>query len=38
MLFNPSFEARLQTGDTVLAVGEPANLKKLEAELNPETK
>ena len=35
MLFNPSFEARLYPGDTVLAVGEPANLKKLEAELNP---
>lgn len=35
MLFNPSFEARLHVGDTVLAVGEPANLKKLEAELNP---
>lgn len=35
MLFNPSFEARLHAGDTVLAVGEPANLKKLEAELNP---
>jgi voltage-gated potassium channel len=35
MLFNPSFEARLYPGDTVLAVGEPSNLKKLEAELNP---
>lgn len=35
MLFNPSFEAMLKTGDTVIAVGEPGNLKKLEAELNP---
>ncbi len=35
MLFNPSFEAVLRAGDTVIAVGEPGNLKKLEAELNP---
>ncbi|MFZ1985937.1 MAG: potassium channel protein [Desulfatitalea sp.] len=35
MLFNPSFEAELKTGDTVIAVGEPTNLKKLEAVLNP---
>lgn len=35
MLFNPSFEALLNAGDTVIAVGEPGNLKKLEAELNP---
>ncbi len=35
MLFNPSFEAKLTTGDTVIAVGEPKNLKKLEIVLNP---
>lgn len=35
MLFNPSFESKLQAGDTVIAVGEPTNLKKLEAVLNP---
>jgi voltage-gated potassium channel len=35
MLFNPSFEARIHAGDTVIAVGDPANLKKLETELNP---
>lgn len=35
MLFNPSFEAKLKAGDTVIAVGEPTNLKKLEAVLNP---
>jgi voltage-gated potassium channel len=35
MLFNPSFEAKLNTGDTVVAVGEPSSLKKLEMVLNP---
>ena len=30
MLFNPSFEAVIKAGDTVIAVGEEANLKKLE--------
>ncbi len=35
MLFNPSFEAELRAGDTVIAVGEPSNLKRLEAVLNP---
>jgi voltage-gated potassium channel len=35
MMFNPSFEAKIHAGDTVIAVGDPANLKKLEAELNP---
>jgi voltage-gated potassium channel len=35
MIFNPSFEARIHAGDTVIAVGEPASLKKLEMELNP---
>ncbi len=35
MIFNPSFEAELKTGDTVIAVGEPSNLKRLEAVLNP---
>jgi voltage-gated potassium channel len=35
MLFNPSFETRIQAGDTVIAVGEPANLQRLEGILNP---
>ncbi len=35
MLFNPSFEARISAGDTVIAVGQRANLKRLEAVLNP---
>ena len=35
MLFNPSFEARIKSGDTVIAVGEPINLKKLEKEVEP---
>jgi voltage-gated potassium channel len=30
MLFNPSFEAVIKAGDTVIAVGEETNLKKLE--------
>ena len=35
MLFNPSFEAVIEAGDTVIAVGEEENLKKLEKILNP---
>jgi voltage-gated potassium channel len=35
MIFNPSFKAPIEAGDTVVAVGEPANLVKLQAELNP---
>ena len=35
MLFNPSFETLIKAGDTVIAVGEEANLKKLEKILNP---
>jgi voltage-gated potassium channel len=35
MLFNPSFEAVLMPGDTVIAVGEVENLDKLERVLNP---
>ncbi len=35
MLFNPSFEATIEVGDTVIAVGEEANLQKLEHILNP---
>jgi voltage-gated potassium channel len=38
MIFNPSFEAKIHAGDTVIAVGEPANLTKLEMELNPNSK
>jgi voltage-gated potassium channel len=37
MIFNPSFETKLHVGDTVIAVGEPANLNKLQAVLNPTT-
>ena len=35
MLFNPSYEACLTTGDTVIAVGEPTNLTRLQHVLNP---
>lgn len=35
MLFNPSFEAVIESGDTVIAVGEEENLEKLEKILNP---
>jgi K+/H+ antiporter YhaU regulatory subunit KhtT len=35
MLFNPSFEAMIELGDTVIAVGEVGNLQKLEKILNP---
>ena len=35
MIFNPSFESKINSGDTVIAVGEPANLAKLQIELNP---
>jgi voltage-gated potassium channel len=35
MLFNPSFEAACRPNDTVIAVGEEENLKKLEKILNP---
>jgi voltage-gated potassium channel len=35
MLFNPSFEARITSGDTVIAVGERKNLQNLAKILNP---
>ena len=35
MLFNPSFGATIEVGDTVIAVGKEANLQKLEHILNP---
>ncbi|MBW2603941.1 MAG: potassium channel protein [Deltaproteobacteria bacterium] len=35
MLFNPSYEAVIESGDTVIAVGQEENLKKLEKILNP---
>lgn len=35
MLFNPSFEAMIEVGDTVIAVGEEINFQKLEHILNP---
>jgi voltage-gated potassium channel len=38
MIFNPSFETRLGVGDTVIAVGDPVNLSKLQEELNPTVK
>lgn len=34
-LFNPSFRSQIKAGDTVIAVGEIANLKKLEKVLSP---
>jgi voltage-gated potassium channel len=35
MLFNPSFESVITSGDTVIAVGEDDNLQKLEEILSP---
>lgn len=35
MLFNPSFEARITSGDTVIAVGDSKNLQNLAKVLNP---
>lgn len=35
MMFNPHFESVIRAGETVLAVGEPENLKRLGWELNP---
>jgi voltage-gated potassium channel len=35
MLFNPSFEAAIMPGDTVIAVGEEENLQKLAKILDP---
>ena len=35
MIFNPSFEAKISSGDTVIAVGEGKNLQNLEKILNP---
>jgi K+/H+ antiporter YhaU regulatory subunit KhtT len=35
MLFNPSFQSQIKAGDTVIAVGETANLKKLAKVLSP---
>jgi len=35
MLFNPSFEAIIEAGDTMIAVGQEENLQKLEKILNP---
>ncbi len=35
MMFNPSYETRLNVGDTVIAVGEPTSLNKLQEVLNP---
>jgi len=35
MLFNPSFEAAIMPGDTVIAVREEENLQKLAKILNP---
>ena len=35
MIFNPSFETVIKSGDTVIAVGEVKNLQKMEKVLNP---
>jgi len=38
MLFNPSFESVIKAGDTLIAVGEDANLQKLAQILDPQLK
>jgi voltage-gated potassium channel len=35
MIFNPSYETRIEANDTVIAVGETANLARLGHKLNP---
>ena len=35
MLFNPSFDTKIKTGDTLIAVGEDKNLQQLGKTLNP---
>ncbi len=35
MEFNPSFETVIRPGDTVIAVGQEENLKRMEKEINP---
>jgi K+/H+ antiporter YhaU regulatory subunit KhtT len=35
MLFNPSFDATVNAGETLIAVGKSGNLEKLEQLLNP---
>ncbi|MCP3925417.1 MAG: potassium channel protein [Desulfobacterales bacterium] len=37
MLFNPSFDTTIHSGDTVIAVGEKDNLIRLEKALNPKS-
>lgn len=37
MIFNPSFESRIQPGDTLIAVGEEHNLLALARQINPES-
>ena len=36
MFFNPSSQAKLKGGDTVVAIGESKNLERLEKRLNPQ--
>ena len=36
MLFNPSFEAVINAGDTVIAMGKSENMVQLEKLLNPQ--
>lgn len=38
MNFNPSFDTLIEVNDTMVAVGEPANLERLEKVLNPANK
>lgn len=35
MIFNPSFETRMEAGDTVIVMGQPDNLGRFDAVLNP---
>lgn len=37
MIFNPSYETRIEANDTVIAVGETENLAKLGRKLNPQS-
>ena len=35
MIFNPSFDTRMESGDTVIVMGQPENLARFDAALNP---
>jgi voltage-gated potassium channel len=37
MIFNPSFDTRMECGDTVIVMGQPDNLARFNVALNPQS-